>query len=277
MRRLAFLLALVVLSVAHAAPGAAPLADLGFKQHPGALLPYDAPLVDETGQATTLRAVSERAVSARAVSGRAVSGGLPLVIVPGYFRCPNLCGTVRDDVLSTLGRSGLVAGRDYALAAVTIDPSETPATAAAVRREDLARYPLPGGDADVHYLTGLGQSLGAIADAEGFPVRYDDKLKQFMHPAGRGRATRGGVGAGSLRGGGSARDARRAAVEQARQGVSGIAQPILLLCFHFDATTGRYTLAVMKVLRLAGILTILTIGGVIWLAHRSGRRREGHP
>ena len=267
MRRLAFLLALALLSLAHfgahAAPSAAPLADLGFKQHPGALLPYDAPLVDEAGQATTLRAVS---------------GGLPLVIVPGYFRCPNLCGTVRDDILGALGRTGLVVGRDYALAAVTIDPAETPATAAAVRREDLARYPLPGGDADVHYLTGLGQSLGAIADAEGFPVRYDDKLKQFMHPAGIVLATPSGAVSGYLLGVGYAPDALRTAVEHARQGVSSLAQPILLLCFHFDAVTGRYTLAVMKVLRLAAILTVLTIGGVIWLAQRAGRRRrEGHP
>lgn len=266
MRRPAVLMALALLSMARAAaygaPSAAPLADLGFKQHPGALLPYDAPLVDETGQATTLRAVS---------------GGLPLVIVPGYFRCPNLCGTVRDGILGALGRSGLVAGRDYALAAVTIDPAETPATAAAVRREDLTRYPLPGGAADVHYLTGIGRSLGAIADAEGFPIRYDDKLKQFMHPAGIVLATPGGAVSGYLLGVGYAPEALRAAVERARQGVSSLAQPILLLCFHFDAVTGRYTLAVMKVLRLAAALTVLTIGGVIWLLHRSSRGRESAP
>jgi hypothetical protein len=30
----------------------------------------------------------------------------------------------------------------------------------------------------------------------------------------------------------------------------------------------------MKVLRLAAALTVLTIGGVIWLLHRSSRGRE---
>ena len=49
--------------------------------------------------------------------------------------------------------------------------------------------------------------------------------------------------------------------------------PVLLLCFHIDPTTGRYTLAIMKVLRLAAGLTVLTVGGTMWLLHRAGQRR----
>ena len=45
---------------------------------------------------------------------------------------------------------------------------------------------------------------------------------------------------------------------------------MLLLCFHFDAATGRYTLAVEKLLRIAAVLTALSIGGTLWLAHRPG-------
>jgi protein SCO1/2 len=260
MRRLASVLALLLAlsAVARAAdPAPASLASLAFTQHPGAPLPFDAPLVDEAGRATTLRAAS---------------AGLPLVLVPGYFRCPNLCGSVRDDVLSALARSGLVAGRDYALAAITIDPAETPATAAAVRRDDLARYPLPGGDADVHYLTGLAPSLGAIAAAEGFPVRWDAQLAQFMHPAGLVFATPGGSVSGYLLGVGYAPGALADSVAKARQGVSWLAQPVLLLCFHLDPQTGRYTASVVKLLRVGAALTVLVLGGTLWLAHRPRRK-----
>ena len=255
MRRLLTLLMLALLGLPFGARGA-DLSALAFKQHPGAVLPFDAPLVDETGKATTLRTAA---------------AGLPLVIVPGYFRCPNLCGTVRDDILNALAQSGMTAGRDYALAAVTIDPAETAATAASVRHEDLARFLLPGGAADVHYLTGIAPSLDAIARAEGFPIRYDDKLKQFMHPAGLVFATPSGLVSGYLLGVGYTPDALRAAVERARQGVSSLAQPILLLCFHFDAATGRYTLAIMKVLRLGAALTVLTLVGMFWLLRRKER------
>ena len=65
----------------------------------------------------------------------------------------------------------------------------------------------------------------------------------------------------------------QAAVGQARDGSIGQrASPILLLCFHYDPTTGRYTLAIMKVLRLMGIMAVLTVGGMMLLLHRQGRR-----
>lgn len=256
------LLLLVALALPCSALAAADMAALAFTQHPGAKLPYDAPLVDESGAATSLRDAA---------------GGLPLVIVPGYFRCPNLCGTVRADLLSALARSGLTAGRDYALAAVTIDPAETAAIAAEVRRMELAEFPLPGGTARVHYLTGPAASLDAITAAEGFHARYDDKLKQFMHPAGLVVATPGGTVSGYVLGVGYAPDALAAAVGQARRGASLLAQPILLLCFHFEETTGRYTPDVMKLLRAGGVLTVLTLGGTLWLAHRPKRAKRGAP
>jgi protein SCO1 len=48
---------------------------------------------------------------------------------------------------------------------------------------------------------------------------------------------------------------------------------VLLLCFHYDPVTGRYTLAVTRLLQLAAGLTVLTLGGTIALALRRERRR----
>ena len=48
-------------------------------------------------------------------------------------------------------------------------------------------------------------------------------------------------------------------------------QPILLLCFHYDPQTGRYSLAITKALRAAGILTVLAIALLVLLLSR--RRR----
>lgn len=62
-------------------------------------------------------------------------------------------------------------------------------------------------------------------------------------------------------------------ITRATHGVTARALPILLLCFHYDPTTGRYTLAVTRILQLGGAITILVIGGTIMLA----LRRERHP
>jgi protein SCO1/2 len=66
----------------------------------------------------------------------------------------------------------------------------------------------------------------------------------------------------------------RVAVTRAGQGsIARAALPVLLLCFHYDPSTGHYTLAITKILQLACLLTMLTLGGTIALALRRERRR----
>ncbi len=220
------------------------LDDLEWVQRQGALLPMDAPLREADGQGTTLRGVA---------------GGLPLVLAPGYFRCPNLCGTVRDDLSIALAQSGLQAGRDYALAFLSVDPADGP--------EEAAAAYVPDG----HRLTGPAASTAAIADAAGFPFRFDPALRQILHPSGVAVASPAGQVSGYVLGVGYDPGALRDAVRLAGAGGQAAANPVLLLCFHFDAATGRYTLAVEKLLRIAAALTALSIGGTLWLAHR-GRK-----
>ena len=48
-----------------------------------------------------------------------------------------------------------------------------------------------------------------------------------------------------------------------RRAAAGL--PVLLLCFHFDPLTGRYSLAIMRLVRLAAVLFVLTVSGMLWL------------
>ena len=224
----------------------------------GAKLPLDAMLLDEVGRKVPLRQVF---------------GRVPVILDLGYFHCPTLCGVVRADLLDALAGSHLMEGRDYALLSLSIDPTETPQDAARARQADLARSPFATG-ADWHYMTGTADAVGAIGRAVGFRDRYDPQLRQFLHPTGLVVLTPAGIVSGYLLGVGYAAGDLRAAVLRARDG--GIARavlPVLLLCFHFDATTGRYTLAIEKLLRLMGLLTIVTVGGMVVVLHRHRPRR----
>ena len=255
-RHLLALLICLLLPVATRA--ASNLSDFAFQQHPGDQVPMDVPLQDAAGHAVRLR---------DAMAGR------PAILVLGYLHCPNLCGLVRDDVFHALSQSGLQP-KQYSLLVLSIDPAETTADAAVAKRQDLALYPLPGADADWHYLTGPANSLHQIADAVGFRYRYDPLLKQFLHPAGLVFLNTAGRVSGYLLGlGYSPGDLALGVTRAGNGGIEQAATPILLLCFHFDPTTGRYTLAITKVLQLAGLLTVLTLGGLIGLAFRRERRR----
>lgn len=248
------LLLLLCLVAPRALAGPPDLGDIGFDQRPGASVPLQAVLRDDTGAPITLGAAMDRR---------------PTVLALGYFHCPTLCGIVRADLLDALSQTGLQAGRDYSLVALSIDPSETGADAAASRRQEAARYALPGAPAGVHYLTG---DAAAVEAAVGFHARFDADTKQFLHPAGLVFLSPSGTVSGYLLGVGYQAGDLRAGLVRARTG--GIARavlPVLLLCFHFDPTTGRYTLAIMRLIQVGGALTVLVVGGTIALALRRER------
>lgn len=244
-------LALAVLLLAAPAQAAPDLAGLGFTPYPNARLPLDAPFTDESGRHVVLRDVL---------------GGRPALLALGYFHCPALCGVVREDLFAALAASGLHAGVDYAVVVASIDPAETPAQARTAKARDIARHGVPGAEAGWHFLTGSSDDL---QQAIGFRARYDEQLKQYLHPTGIVAITPAGFVSSYLAGVGYepqrlAQAVRRAAASR----VAPSPSPVLLLCFHYDEVTGRYTLAIEKVLRIMAVLTVLTIGGLLLLLRR---------
>jgi protein SCO1/2 len=254
----------LLLAAAHGRASAATYAPVdptqfAWQQKPGAQLPLQTGFTDDTGKRVSLHAVA---------------GTSPLILDLGYFHCPSLCGVVRADLFSALQQSGLVPGRDYSLIAASIDPAETPKDAAAARQSDAAEFPGLGVSA-FHYLTGSEQAISDVEQAVGFRARYDARFRQFLHPSGLVFLSRDGVVSSYLLGVGYKAGDIRAAVFRARAGgIARAALPILLLCFHFDSSTGRYTLAITKILRLMGLLTVgVIIGLVLVLSHSPAKSR----
>lgn len=200
--------------------------------------------------------------------------GEPLVLVLVYFHCPNLCSVVRADLFEALRTFGMTGGRDYALVALSIDLSETSADAAAAKAEDLRRYPAPGAEQNWHFLTGTSDAVEAVADAIGFHERFDPKLKQFAHPVDVVFAISSGVVSSYLLGVGyRPANVRLGVTWAASSGIAAAALPVLLLCYDYNPATGRYTLAIMKLLRLAAAITVAIIAGVLFLAFRREKGR----
>jgi protein SCO1/2 len=223
---------------------AADVSGLDWEQRPGAQAPIDAELLDADGARTTLRRVAE---------------GHALILAPGYFKCPNLCGVIRDDLFAALP-SG-----EARVALLSIDPAETPADAARARNAVLDRYPR----AQFAALTGPPGNLAAIEAAIGFHARYDATAKQFLHPAGLVVLGPDGTVSGYRLGVGYATSDLERDIADAQAGMFRRAEPIHLFCFSYDPVTGRFTATVMEIVRTAAVLTVLAIGAMLL---RLGRR-----
>ncbi len=219
----------------------APLREIGFDQNIGAAIPLDAPFRNEAGDAVRLGDYF---------------GEKPVVMVFAYYECPMLCTLAINGLASALNILTLDAGRDFEVVIVSFDPRDTPAAATAKKATYLSRYKRPGADAGWHFLTGDRESIDRVTKAAGFRYAWDQDTKQWAHPAGvivltpEGRLARYlfGIEYGP-------RDLRFALVEASAGKLGSRVDSLLLYCYHYDPMTGRYGLAIMRAIRLAGALT----------------------
>jgi len=240
-------------SLCATAAAAAPVidpAELAYHEQPGNSVPVTLPFRDEGDHPVTLADIAH---------------GRPLLLVPAYYGCSSLCGLVRSSLYGALGPVG--AG-GYAVAVLSIDPAEHGDDARLAQAHDrLALSAVPG--LKPHYLTGTATNIQAVTAAVGFHDRRDAASGQFLHPAGVVVLTGGGIVSGYLLGVSYTPDQVRAALARAQAGrLAAIGAPLLLLCFHYDVASGRYSLEVMKVLRLAAFMTVLVVMGVVGLMFR---------
>jgi protein SCO1 len=73
------------------------------------------------------------------------------------------------------------------------------------------------------------------------------------------------------------KDVRLALAEASESKLGPLANRLLLLCFHYDPHSGRYTLIISRVLQFAGMGTALFLGAMIVRMARHERRRGDLP
>ncbi|HEX5759256.1 MAG TPA: SCO family protein [Thermoanaerobaculia bacterium] len=235
------------------------LPQVGFDQRLGAKLPLDLSFRDESGRSVRLGSLF---------------GRRPVVLAFAYHTCPMLCPMVQEGLASGLKPLALAAGRDFDVVVVSIDPEDTPARAAAAKRQTLERYGRAGAAAGFHYLTGREPAIRALARAAGFRYERVPERGEYAHTAGVVVAAPDGTVARYLFGIEPApRDLRLALVEAAAGKVGSLVDQLLLYCFHYDPSLGRYSAAIMRLLRAAAVATVLGLAGLVLLL----RRREVGP
>jgi len=230
--------------------------DLSFRQHPGALLPLQAPFRDSSGAPVRLGDFFH---------------GEPVVLVLEYLRCRSLCGLVLQDAAAALARVALIPGKDYEVIAISIDPRDGPADARAARAMYLAHLPVVRA-AGWHFLTGSPAPIQAVASAVGFPFRYDAALDQYAHAAGLTVATPQGTISRYVLGlGYRPLDMRLALTEASLGRIASPVSDLLLLCYCYDPETGRYGIAISNVTRALCALTLVALGVLLVRLRRASR------
>jgi protein SCO1/2 len=236
-----------------------PLRKVGIDQLLNQQVPLDLKFHNEEGREVALREYFR---------------GKPVILSLVYYHCPMLCTLTLEGLVRSLRIMPLNVGNDFDIVTVSFDPSEKPPLAAESKAKILESYRRPGAGAGWHFLTGDQPSIDALVRSVGFRYVPDKQTGQFAHAAGIMVLTPEGKTARYLFGVDYApRDLRLALVEASAGKIGSRVDQMLLYCFHYDATFGKYTFAIMSVVRILGGATVLILGGFLIIMFRRERHK----
>jgi protein SCO1/2 len=241
------------------------LAHAGLEQRLGQPLPMAAQFTDETGRTGALASWLD---------------GKPIVMALVYYKCAMLCPQVLHGLATGLKQTTLAPGKDYDVLTFSIDPTDTPMDAAMQKKQFLAEMGHPeaaGGNpaaaGAVHFLTASQSSIDAIAGATGFHyVRVpgpDGKMDQFAHssvilfttPEGKISRYLAGIDY-------APRDIRLSLLDASHKKISNPVDLLILYCCSYSPSSGKYTVSVLRILSIAGMVALFIVAGMIFLLTR---------
>ena len=239
------------------------LQEVGFDQNLGGGVPLDLAFKDETGQDVRLGDYF---------------GERPVVLSLVYYECPMLCTISLNGLARALKVLSFVPGQEFEVLTVSFDPSETPELAAAKKKAYMTQYERPDGARGWHFLTGDAAAVAALTEAVGFRYAWDEETQQFAHPAGILVITPDGTISHYLFGVEySPKDLRLALVDSAKERLGNPIDQVLLYCYQYDPSTGRYSASILNLVRLGGVLTIVGMIALILTMTRRSRSRAESP
>jgi protein SCO1 len=236
---------------------------VGIAQHLNQQLPLDLTFTDDTGKQVQLANYF---------------GKKPAILALVYYQCPMLCSEELNGLTGALQMVNLVPGRDFNILIVSIDPSEGTDLAAAKKRSYLKRYGHPETADGWHFMTGTQANIDALTKTVGFSyVKIpgpDGKLTQFAHASSIQIVTPQGKLAQYYMGVEySPKDIRLGLVEASGNHIGSPVDNILTYCYHYDPQTNKHSLIVARVVQLGGAMTVIMLGGFMWIMFRRDYRR----
>lgn len=250
------------------------LRSVDVKEHLGEKLPNSLGFTDERGTPV--------------LYDEALDSNLPTLLTLNYSDCPMLCSLQLNGLIETMKRVDLSLGKDYRILTVSLDPQDTPEKLSRLKSRYLAQYGRAGAETGWRLLSGSENNIRAIASALGISYHYNEARDEYAHPAVVVLASpkSSKVGEGELKGvHASAQisrylygleihpDTLRLSLIEASEGKVGSSlDRLILYCFHYDATEGRYAPVAMNIMRICGAFTALALLGLLVFLFRSDRK-----
>jgi protein SCO1 len=226
------------------------LEGLELKAELGKKIPLDLLFFDEEGKEVVLKSLFQ--------------SGKPIVLSLVYYKCPTLCNLHLNGLNQVFKDLQWNLGNEYQFIAVSIDPSEDSTTSNPKKNaywEDYKKSKPQLTTMGMHFLTDKSGNSKILAEAVGFPYRWNPGNNQWIHPAVAYVLTPEGSISRYFNGiTFNESDLKLALVEAGGGKIGTIVDRLVLFCFQFDPTKNRYTLYAYNLMKIGGGVTVLFMG-----------------
>lgn len=229
---------------------------VGITQNLDSQVPLDLAFVDEHGNDVTL--------------AKYFNGEKPVIITLNYYRCPMLCSLTLNGLTTGMKEMKLNLGSDYEIVTVSINPDEKPPLALNNQEGYIAQYDREGSEESWHFLTGDQKNITELADTLGFGYVFDPKTGEYLHTASimfltpDGKISRYMNDVRFL-----GRDLRFALVEASNGKIGSLIDTFLLFnCYQYDPDSNSFTPSAWKLMRMAGVMTLVLLVVGIYILGR---------
>ncbi|MDQ3011745.1 MAG: SCO family protein [Acidobacteriota bacterium] len=235
------------------------LKDVGIDQLLNNQVPLDLEFKDETGRTVKLGEYFK---------------GKPVVLSLVYYDCPQLCNMVLNGLMNVLKTLPMQPGKDFEAVTVSFDPKEKPELAAQKRDTYLQKLANPDANNGWHFLTGEEEAIKLLTRSVGFRFVWDPFSKQYAHSSAlivitpEGKVSRYFYGFEF-----PPRDIRFGLLDASGGKIGSLADQVILYCYQYDPTRGTYNLVLMRLMRIFGGVTIVTlIALILFLRHKTKKK-----
>ncbi len=235
------------------------LNDVGIDQKINEFLPLQTVFNDEHGQSHPLSDFFH---------------SRPVILALVYYNCPSLCTMSLNSLLGTLKTMKETAGKDFDVLVVSFDSREKAPLANAKKASYLRQYNRPGAESGWHFLTGDQAAIDTLTRAVGFRYAWDEKNQQFAHASGiivmtpQGKIFRYFFGIDY-----APKDVVFTLQEAQKNRTGTLTERVLLYCYHYDPTTGKYSLAVFRIIQAGALIILAGLAAFFFFAHRFSNKR----
>ncbi|NNE68894.1 MAG: SCO family protein [Rhodothermales bacterium] len=236
---------------------------IGIEERLGEEIPGDLVFRDATGKEVTI--------------GSYFDGETPVMLNFVYHECPMLCSLMLTEFTKTLidlnQDEGWMPGREFDVVTVSFSGTEIPDQAARAKEKHLTQLGVEDAGDGWHFLTGSDENIRLLSEAMGFSFKWIEDSQEYAHPAAVMFLSGAGVITQYIHG--MAYDTRmvRLATVEASQGkVGSAADKIFLFCYRYDPEANSYVADAWNLMRGGGLLTLLLLGGTLFLYWRRERR-----